>query len=232
MSTAHSQLQYAAPPSAWRVYLRRAALPLLLVSLVAVGILFGPAAVRHVELISWQRRAMQYTLPSDHVVYESDPARAAALLRSSSDFLPLNSSGVPVVEFSRIWREFYSRAEPPGRKPGALLFLHERHTPEGQHRLVAIDTQSSPGALAPGSVGIAVFRPGSLMRRPALLSEEAWRTPFNGARSLRIYAGQADEADPSHLVIRYELDGASGTIDGWLRDDDRVILELRHGSLQ
>jgi len=47
----------------------------------------------------------------------------------------------------------------------------------------------------------------------------------------RVYAGQADPANPSHLTFAYDIDGRPGTIDGWLKDGDRLMLEPRAGRL-
>jgi hypothetical protein len=46
---------------------------------------------------------------------------------------------------------------------------------------------------------------------------------------LRVFAGQADPADPSHFTIPYDLDDQPGVIDGWLRDDEVVLLQPRTG---
>jgi len=46
----------------------------------------------------------------------------------------------------------------------------------------------------------------------------------------RLYAGQLDPIDESHFTIRYELDGKSGVIDGWLMPDDSVKLQNRGGA--
>lgn len=47
----------------------------------------------------------------------------------------------------------------------------------------------------------------------------------------RVCAGQADPANPSHLTFAYDIDGRPGTIDGWLKDGDRLMLEPRAGRL-
>jgi hypothetical protein len=47
----------------------------------------------------------------------------------------------------------------------------------------------------------------------------------------RIFAGQIDPADPSHLTIKYEIDGRAGVIDGRLNDGDRLMLTPRVGGL-
>jgi len=47
---------------------------------------------------------------------------------------------------------------------------------------------------------------------------------------LRMLGGQADPNDSSHFLIAYELDGAPGTIDGWVVDN-AVLLRPREGRL-
>jgi len=47
----------------------------------------------------------------------------------------------------------------------------------------------------------------------------------------RIFAGQADKGDRSHLTIAYDIDGRPGVIDGRLTDGDRLMLTPRAGRL-
>jgi hypothetical protein len=51
---------------------------------------------------------------------------------------------------------------------------------------------------------------------------------FPAKQSLRVFAGQLDPTDESHFTIRYDADGKSDILDGWLMPDDTVKLELRH----
>jgi hypothetical protein len=48
---------------------------------------------------------------------------------------------------------------------------------------------------------------------------------------MRVFAGQPDPNDASHFTIGYELDGAPGVIDGWLVNDQTVVLEPRLGRI-
>lgn len=50
-----------------------------------------------------------------------------------------------------------------------------------------------------------------------------------GAIAVRFFAGQPDPADASYFTIGYAVDGVSGTINGWLGDDERVKLQVRDG---
>jgi hypothetical protein len=47
----------------------------------------------------------------------------------------------------------------------------------------------------------------------------------------RIFAGQVDAADPTHLTIGYEIEGQAAVIDGRLNDGDRLMLTPRAGRM-
>jgi hypothetical protein len=47
----------------------------------------------------------------------------------------------------------------------------------------------------------------------------------------RVFAGQADPADATHLTIGYEIDGKMAVIDGRLNDGDRLMLTPRVGRM-
>ena len=54
---------------------------------------------------------------------------------------------------------------------------------------------------------------------------DPWGLPLE---TLRWYAGQPDELDPTHFTIDYEIAGKRGTIDGYLSDDgQRVRMQAR-----
>lgn len=226
MSTTPSPISYE-KPNRWRIWVRRATLPAIIIALGVLALVYGPSVSRHVELLRWQRRAMQFDRPADQVVYESDPARARAVSRTIADMEAANSSGAPVYQFSRTWREFFKILEPPGRKPGALLFLHERWTPKGQRRLVSVDL---PARAEQPAFHMLVFRPGTMGSNPGLLDESSWIPPFltqPRPAGLKIMAGQVDARDASHFTIEWQSDAQSGVIDGYLLDNDRVVLEER-----
>jgi hypothetical protein len=43
----------------------------------------------------------------------------------------------------------------------------------------------------------------------------------------RLFFGQVDPADASHFTIDFEFAGHTGTIDAYLRDDNRVDFQFR-----
>ncbi len=47
--------------------------------------------------------------------------------------------------------------------------------------------------------------------------------PWGDMETLRWYAGQPDDLDPTHFTIDYEIAGVRGTVDGYLSDDGRHV---------
>jgi hypothetical protein len=228
MSEVPLNLTYEKAPSRPRRWMRRAILPLIFVAITIIAIIYGPAAIARFQLIAVQRTAMAYSPAADHVVYETDPQAAKLLMRNPGDYMAAGA-GVPVIEFARPWRDFYRLAEPPGRKPAAVLFLHERHTRAGRRRLVAVDTLGSDHD-GPLMFRSAVFRPGNTLASAGLLSTTNW-TQLGGdekdGQVVRIFAGQCDARDPAHFTIAYQTRSGLEVVDGWLLEDDQVMLDLR-----
>jgi hypothetical protein len=241
MSATPPPINYAPPPKGIRYHwVRRLTALALLVALCALAIRYGPRLNRRLDLLRCQRAAMGYSAAADHVVYERDSARAAALLRDSADYwavypsddghsLPpshvLTGSEV-VVDFVPAWRDFYRQVSPPGRNVGAVLFLHKLRSPGGHERIVALD-----GFAISGTAGLrpalTIFAPGSLTSPPRIVSDvESYSLRTVGdLRAERVYAGQLDPADPSHFTVLYQTANGNGTLDGWLKDDDSVKFE-------
>ena len=63
-----------------------------------------------------------------------------------------------------------------------------------------------------------------LVMLPALLELEN--------KHLLWHAGQPDPADASHFTIGYEINRKPYLVDGWLRDDDTIVLTERRLSLR
>lgn len=247
------RLTYAPPPP-WhrRRRFRRAVGVVLLLAATVVGWRYtGPAWARG-RLLYLQHKCLAYTAPPDQVVYEQDPARAAALLAQPGYANPAAAgSSTEAALTPRCWAEACRLAgglAPPtsaggsaaavlgGAGPsGATLFLHERRTPSGQRRLVAIQTVPGLPVLV-GTVPVLV-EPGSLTappkpHAPTIDADFDLRLPANPTgRRYRYFAGQPDPADPAHFTVRFLADDVPGTVEGWLRDNDRLDLKLRCAGL-
>lgn len=233
MSVSPQQLDYA-PQLPWhrRKSGRRA---LMWITLVAIGLSamrWGPHIWENAQLYYLQGRCLTYRAPTDKVVYEGDAAKATLLMRSDPQYIVQSPSAPPgTIYFDRVWRDFYAALSPPGGLPGATLFLHERRKSDGTTRLVAVEVKIVCQLTYPVSFNyyaIAnVFSAGNLLSRPKLIQQNKL-SPFDyGVSSDRIFAGQPDEHDSSHFTIEHEINGQRKIIDGWLRDDDTVVLEKR-----
>jgi len=201
---------------------------------------------------------MNYAMPGDVVAYEEEPAAAAQLLKSA-EYSPYTLHrgprykipGTPVQAAALLpscWRSlaalaklptmsFFFVGSPSGTVAPAIIFLHERVSPGGHHRLVCVtyapDTDSfQPDFIAGYDYDTCAAAPATWTRPIAttprsyiidVMSAYPHRPPL-----VRVYAGQPDPADPAHFTVRYQMWGQEDVLDGSLRDDDQVTLTPRH----
>jgi hypothetical protein len=252
-------LQYATVPSPWPKRIRRLLLALVLAAMAFVGWRWGPYAWHQSLLLYWQRQCMNYAMPRDAIAYEEEPTAAAQLLKSPEySPYPLRRSpgyklpATPVQAAALVppcWRSLTTLAKPPtgsfffpgspsARAASAIIFLHERVSPVGHHRLVCVtygpDTDTFQPAFIMGYDYVAsVASPASWVRpiSPPLI----YFGPFDVRSTwqkhpplVRVYAGQPDPADPAHFTVRYQMWGQEDVLDGRLQDDDHVSLMPRH----
>lgn len=196
-------LPYAAGScAARRVRARVAIVSALLVALGLSLFLWGKPALGKVRLLYWQAQCMKYQTPEGTVASSSDrPTRVSAE-----------------------WTNFYRLAGGGSVRSDGTVFLHERTSPTGNRRLVAVNVHDS-GCFGGRAMVARLFMPGSLFSRVREIA------PGHGPRPVEfatvIYSGTPDPRDPSHFVIKYMSGQQTRVIDGWLTDDDRVLLEER-----
>lgn len=134
-----------------------------------------------------------------------------------------------VVHVPRPWRKFFANWNGSGiPRTSGTLFLHERSTPIGKRRLVVVDVVSIKGT-RDLQVQSRVFEP-PVGIAPARLISAATETlglPADPGH-LQIFAGQIDPKNASHFILTYAIGNHHGLIDGWLKNDQTVILELRN----
>ena len=187
----------------------------------------------------WQRQAEQYSLPPGTPVYTTDPALAGKLLNSGRGY---DSSNVAAALHPRVWRQVSEYSGAP-HSLDAPLFLHRRTRPDGVDRLVAVRPRqiatyafSSPTASwAKWTFNIQplTFWAGAT-NGPHLLCVESVGPALEYTSDDRVtfFAGQIDPTFASHFTIAYAINGRSGTLDGWLQNDDSVRLVARDGPLK
>lgn len=221
------QLDYA-PTLPWRrTRLARLLFALLLlVVVVGAGILAYPRVREQLQVLEWQRRCMAAPVPPGTLVLED------------RDWLFPSGTGSAGVPF--VWRSLYGAISPPGLNSASTLFLQDMRTPAGRRRLVAVDIDRPP-MWRPWrepyvlNLSARVVRPGVGMLRPTVVSTTSHSVTVANSplqerepgRHLRVYAGTRDPKDASHFTFTYEAGGEAHVVDGWLRDDDTVVLETR-----
>jgi hypothetical protein len=147
---------------------------------------------------------------------------------------------VPRVRWqSPDWTNFYAEYSPPGGRSDATLFLGQRTSPSGNIRLVAVDgIVDAFGRPVDGGHDITymiyahgrLFAPGRGTSDPVQLVRIGFpesSAGFSYKGSATIWAGQPDPSNRAHFTIRANVDGIERVIDGWLRDDDTLLLETR-----
>jgi len=113
------------------------------------------------------------------------------------------------------------------------VFTHELVAQNGALRLVVVyglpRMAGWTGFSAEFEVTARVYAPAQLAAgsRMRLISSASFaHRPFS------FHSGRLDQTDRSHFTIAYETDRGSGTIDGWLMNDDTIKLEVRDGPLR
>lgn len=231
------RLQYAAAPPWHRRHVWSRAL--FAVGFVCIAISAArwlPALLGQAALVYWQNRCAQYSASPEKVVFSE--------VNSSTSARGIDPAPVAAGEVPRAWNEFYARLSPPGLRSAGTAFLHTLRNGSGE-RLVAVDVIHSSSATS-GERDVLlprVIATGSWLRPP----REIWVSPnettqtskspqpadvlslsgVEEAGPYRVFAGQIDPADASHFTIRFESGDRSGVVDGWLRDDDTVLLSER-----
>ncbi|HEY8665554.1 MAG TPA: hypothetical protein VIL86_02765 [Tepidisphaeraceae bacterium] len=165
------------------------------------------------------RQCLRYSAPPDQVIYEEDPLEVARLLGAGKGYRESLPGLQAVFLQPPLW--------PDGHQlPSAgIAFLHERRSSAGQSRLVVVpfygrDEHNGMSFLRHAR------RTDEIHREPEWMMRDVWNVDFP-APPLRLFAGQPDPVDLSHFTIAYQAGATTGTIDGWLGDDDTVKLQVR-----
>jgi hypothetical protein len=193
-------LEYGARPPLAR---RQSTYALLWVAAALVALLIGVfvarVAVRRWEVARVQARCMSHVPPP------------GATLTPATRTVPGD------------WARLYNEMSRSTLKSDGTLFLHAMRRPDGLQRLIAIDFLRDE--LPPRAV-VRVIEPGSFRRPPREVAGAAM-IAIGTARHFPIYPGRPDPQDPTHFTIDYESFDGRRTLDGWLTNDDAVLLELR-----
>jgi hypothetical protein len=241
-SPAAPPLEYAPkPPVHRRRNFRRAVWIVALVTVALIAWRWGPPYTRHASYVYWQSRCMSFTAPADHVAYEEDTERAAALAtRANYHTMPLR----PPPPATQPLMEPVGFVPPPLARFRAAsrvaAFVGRLTSADGQERLVAVELHlvliSSNGDRR---LQLIPYRatPASLLR-PVVTRETSLRMVreivyFNLARiyRLRLFWGQRDPQHPDRFTIRYIINEQPGVIEGRLDKEGNVKFTVPQGPL-
>jgi hypothetical protein len=165
------------------------------------------------------RQCLRYSAPPDQVVYEEDPLQAAKLLRTGKGYRGSGPEGPGVILRPALW--------PYGLPLSSvgIAVLHQRRSSAGHTRLVVVPFYGRD------HVNHFYFSPSALATDEGHLPPHWTLQDVTGiafpAPPLRLFAGQPDPVDLSHFTIAYQSSETTGIIDGWLRDDDTIKLQVR-----
>jgi hypothetical protein len=240
MTLQPAQLDYATGAHTRRRKVRRrlAAIALMWV-VVAAGWWRGPVVYRRLLREYWQHQVQSYVAPPDRVVYEEDPGRWPALL-ARDGYQKFSTSSPGWNDFVGYMAEPVTKLAEAGqlRLGGTALFAHARRTPSGQERLVVVwmaynsVRPNAQGATPDNQVRFDLCT--SVVSRASQMIKEGLPSPWIAPQEVaenrqstlyaRIFAGQIDPHDDAHFTIPFEIGEYSDVIDGYLRDDDGVLL--------
>lgn len=179
--------------------------------LIVSVVLFGRGVIDHLRMLWYQHACLTYeSVPGEAAYDETGRAKLAA----------------PLVP--QCWTNFYTAYSPPGFRSTGTVFLHSlRTTTGGAERLVALDILGRrPGGITLQS---RVFRPGSLFDKPteltALMMVGFFSRDGKDIPPATVYLGVTDPKNPSHFTFDVSSPAGRSTINGWLGDDDTLLLE-------
>jgi hypothetical protein len=206
-------LSYSAgPPRSQRIR-RRTMTAVALAGGITLLLIWGPVTWRWIQFVYWQHRCLTCALAPDRVVIDGD---SIARGKSRSDIAER-------IQFERMTGMAADQSE--------TIFLHKMRRPDGTVRLVSI-SRDFVNVWAPGSFGT----PAQCLWTAQGPQPNDVGAPW-GAASLnltsasegfKVYAGQCDSHDPSHLTVKVVTNGAISFIDGWLGNDDKLLIAARH----
>lgn len=236
-----------------RTWLKRIVLILVVMGVGAMAWRYTSSLLSSVESWYWQKRCLAFNAAPDIVAYwrsaETKPSEHASegFLDSKSPLIPYspllcgfgtgNASTKPTRLVGGLVPKPYAmflRAESLSivGTETAVVFCHERSSASGHRRLVVVEYNVDNADV--GSMIVDEMKPIIYCRDGSFLSQESYWSSFTAEvfpGPSRIYAGQPDASDNSHLTIAFDwADGVNGTIDGWLQDDDSLTLKIREGA--
>jgi WD40 repeat protein len=217
-----------------------------ILAIAAIWFVVAPPVSRYIDhlvavhrYMGAQAAACIYTMDPSVVCYTDDPALIATLA-GNSNYGPLGYTAdrqlihhVSDLEDASL-SEFAGSPQMYGTEgPATPLFVHQRRSPAGHERLVSISLWSGgplPDTTIDLCLRIDVFTLANSAAAASAASSNMMHLNHGIAdHRLTLFAGQSDPANRSHFTIPIDFRGARRVIDGYLRDDDTVLLDPHLG---
>jgi len=199
---------------------------ILLLPLSPLAFKIASLGVQRLHANNMYAACLNYTAPP--LAYTEDPALQAALVnREDYSSAPLGKR--PVFLQPAEWLNASSLIGTHIISLGTV-FVHGRRTSGGAERLVAVDLVGVQRDAVSIRTDFATrcLDGGATFRLPQQSFEGVSSILLaSGDGPLTIRSGRPDPDDATHFTVQYTIGKTSGTIDGWLKDDDRVLLEPR-----
>jgi hypothetical protein len=211
------ELHYAPSTPSRRLHLVRWLLLSALLAAVVLSLRWAPILWRRARILYWQRQCMTYDAPQDAPVtgYRT-------------------RGRVTITVIPEPWQKLSQLLSPFGGVSSCgTAFLHERMSPSGHRRLVAVDLHL-PGPLTGHDTGLEcdqnVLVPGGILSEPTASPylHGGWLPPqavMSAGYSLTVFPMPIDTIDQSHIRFRVQEQNEELIVDGWLRDDDIVVFD-------
>jgi len=185
--------------------------------------------------LAWQADCLTHADPPDQLVFAAGKALGKAIAdeMGGKDNRQVTGSEEAWASIPLAWhQEITFRMRNAPNNGTGTVFLHERHTPGGPSRLIAVDVS--------GDAHAVIFRYSIIVPGRAQLNNRAnVRIPILRKfvfDDLRLYAGQPDSADPAAFTIRcVRVSPQTGEVkmnemlDGRLNGDGTLSLTPRRG---
>jgi hypothetical protein len=195
-----------------------------------VGVYLWPVLSRVGPVLYCKRQAVAYTAPADAVVYSNDPHYVAALrARGYQTKRPFFAPGSFVIRPNPTFENLANAHAGTRTSVAPAVFLHRLESPSGHARIAAVQLSTSTFSDPFRRVFLHPH-----LERTGLSNAGA---PATGGMEIFVYAtdritifhGQPDPSNPTHFTIGYAINDQRGTIDGYLKDGNVLVLLPRTG---
>jgi hypothetical protein len=197
-------------------HVARVATILTALAMLIVAAMWGARWVRCVRVVNVERQCAAYRMQGQSVCEINNGEKTGW------------TTSLP----PECWSRFYSLVSGGGFRTDGTAFLHERFTPLGKPRLIAVDVevvQQTPDLSL--SLHCRSYSRSHGFTLPQELSSTNWQG-LGWFHNIKILGGKTDAANPSHFTIDMEIDGQPHTFDGWIRDtDENVQIQERASEL-